>query len=63
MKTLMIAIVAAAATVMAGGTALAGEKTNAPEPGTWEYQLALETGTLPPSPSAKLQQQSARAGA
>ncbi len=51
MKTSTVALILAAATVIAGGTALAAEK-KAPEPGTLEYQAALETGGLPASTPA-----------
>ncbi len=52
MKTLTVAaFVLAAATFIAGGTAMAADKT-APEPGSWEYQAALETGALPASDRA-----------
>ncbi len=59
MKTSTAALIVAAATVIAGGTAMAGEKT-APEPGTWEYQAALETGSLPASASGKALRESDR---
>ncbi len=60
MKTSTVALILAAATVIAGGTALAGEKT-APEPGTREYQAALETGSLPASAPDKARKESGRA--
>ncbi len=44
----VVAVIVAAATFIGSGAALAGEK-KAPEPGTWEYQAALETGKLPAS--------------
>lgn len=59
MKTLMVA---AAVMILGSGAALAVEKT-APEAGTWEYQLALETGALPASDSVKAQKESGRADA
>ncbi len=63
MKTLTVAaFVLAAATFIAGGTALAADK-KAPEPGSWEYQAALETGALPASMGEKAVQESARAKA
>ncbi len=63
MKTLTVAaFVLAAATFIAGGTAMAADKT-APEPGSWEYQAALETGSLPASTGDKALQESARAKA
>ena len=61
MKAWMMAVVVASVAVLAvgSGAALAVEK-KAPEPGTWEYQLALETGTLPASGQAKAKDASAR---
>lgn len=57
MKALMAAV-AVAATIIGSGAALANESTKAPEPGTWEYQWAMETGTLPSSGSANPQAES-----
>jgi hypothetical protein len=62
MKTLMAAVVVAAATIIGSGAAQANEATKAPEPGTWEYQWAMETGTLPSTGSAKPQNESRLAG-
>ncbi len=59
MKTSTVALILAAATVIAGGTAMAGGE-KAPEPGTWQYQAALETGSLPASTPDKAAQESAR---
>lgn len=53
-------IVAAAAIIIGSDAALAGEQAKAPEPGTWEYRQALETGTLPASDVAKAQNNIAR---
>ncbi len=55
-------IVAAAAIIIGSGAAFAGEKAKAPEAGTWEYQWALETGTLPASHAVKEQKNGAPAG-
>ena len=57
MRTLMVAAIMAA-TVIGSGAALAVEK--APEAGTWEYRVALETGSLPAPDSAKAQKESGR---
>ncbi len=62
MKTLTLGLILAAATVIAGGTAMAGDGKG-PAPGTWEYQAALETGSLPASTGDKALQESARAKA
>lgn len=60
MKTSTVAaFILAAATIIAGGTAMAGEE-KAPVPGTWEYRAALETGSLPTSTPDKAAQASAR---
>ncbi len=63
MRTYMVAaVVVAAVTVIGGGAALAVEK-KAPEIGTWQYGLALETGTLPASDSVKASKATGRADA
>lgn len=62
MRTHAAVVVVAAATVIGSGAALAAEK-GAPETGTQEYQLALETGALPASEFAKLQKESSLADA
>ncbi len=62
MKTLVMAAVTAAVTVIGSGAALAVEK-KAPESGTQEYQLALETGALPASDSMNERKESGRADA
>ncbi len=60
MKTSTVAaVILAAATVIAGGTAMAGGE-KAPEPGTWQYQAAVEAGSLPASAPDKTAQKSAR---
>ncbi len=63
MRTAMVAAgVMVAATIIGSGVAPAAEKVATPEPGTWEYRLGLETGTLPTLESVSGQQESARAG-
>ncbi len=52
MRMFTVMAVVVAVMVIGSGAALAAE-TTAPEPGTWQYQLALETGTLPASDSPK----------
>ncbi len=59
-RNMVAGIVTAAAILIGSGAALAAEKTKAPEPGTWEYRWALETGTLPASDVAKAQTDSGR---
>ncbi len=55
MRTVMVAaIMAAAAIVIGSGAALAAGKPKAPEPGSWEYRWAMETGTLPASDAGKV---------
>ena len=49
---LALFVIASAGTLYAGGgmhESKEPERMSAPEPGTWEYQEALETGSLPPS--------------
>ena len=55
----MAAFAAVSAVMTWGGASLAAEKQEAKTPkyGTWEYQMALETGSLP-SESATLAVQS-----
>ena len=54
MRTAMVAAgVMVAATIIGSGVAPAAEKVATPEPGTWEYRSAMETGALPSSQSVK----------
>ncbi len=64
MRTGMVtAIMAAAAIIIGSGAALAAEKPKAPEPGSWEYRWAMETGTLPASDAGTVKKDNARADA
>lgn len=63
MKTLIAAVILAGTIGIGVGTAAQAEEKKAPEPGTWRYQVALETGALPASESVKMQKESGRTGA
>ena len=63
MRTGMVTAIMAAAIIIGSGAALAAGQPKAPEPGSWEYRWALETGTLPASDAGKPQKDSARADA
>ncbi len=44
----MIGAAVLATAMLAGGSLALAEEPKGPEVGSWEYQQALETGTLPP---------------